>query len=107
MPNEQLKGHLELLLLEVLASGPVHGYDVITRLRDRSNGVFDLPEGTVYPALHRLEKSGLLESSWSADGGRRRRLYALTRKGHAALTEQREGWQRFASGMHSVLGVAT
>jgi DNA-binding PadR family transcriptional regulator len=107
MPNEQLKGHLELLLLEVLSSGPVHGYDVITRLRDRSDGIFDLPEGTVYPALHRLEKSGLLQSSWSADGGRRRRLYALTREGHAALAKQRDGWKRFANGMHAVLGVAT
>lgn len=107
MGNEQLKGHLELLLLEVLATGPVHGYDAITRLRDRSAGVFDLPEGTVYPALHRLEKCGQLRSSWSTEGGRRRRLYALTDDGRAALANQRASWRRFATGMHAVLGVAT
>jgi transcriptional regulator len=107
MGNEQLKGHLELLLLEVLAVGPVHGYDVITRLRERSDGVFDLPEGTVYPALHRLEKSGWLSSSWSTEGGRRRRLYSLTGEGHAALARQRDGWWRFATGMQAVLGAAT
>lgn len=107
MGNEQLKGHLELLLLEVLAAGPVHGYDIITRLRDRSEGVFDLPEGTVYPALHRLEKTGWLRSSWSTEGGRRRRLYALTEEGRAALVTQRASWRRFATGMHAVLGAAT
>lgn len=107
MGNEQLKGHLELLLLEVLAAGPVHGYDVITRLRDRSSGVFDLPEGTVYPALHRLEKAGQLRSSWSVEGGRRRRLYSLTEEGRAALVAHRASWRRFATGMHAVMGAAT
>jgi DNA-binding PadR family transcriptional regulator len=105
--NEQLKGNLELLLLEVLVAGPLHGYDIIARLRDLSAGVFDLPEGTVYPALHRLEKSGWLRSSWSADGGRRRRVYAVTDEGHAALARQRAGWLRFATGMQAVLGAAT
>ena len=69
MNRERLKGHLDLLMLSVLAAGPAHGYAVITALRARSGGTFDLPEGTVYPALHRLEAAGLLTSS-SAGRGR-------------------------------------
>ena len=64
MKSEKLKGNLDMLLLAVLAAGAGHGYSIITRLRDRSAGAFDLPEGTVYPALHRLETAGLLDSSW-------------------------------------------
>ncbi len=81
MFGEALKGHLDLLLLAVLEKGPAHGYAVIESLRSHSGGTFDLPEGTVYPALHRLEKDGLLSSHWSQDSGRRRRVYQLTPKG--------------------------
>ena len=63
MKPDLLKGHLDLLLLAVLAEAPAHGYLVIDRLRQASGGTFDLPEGTVYPALHRLERAGLLDSS--------------------------------------------
>ena len=80
MRSERLKGHLDLLLLSVLSRGPGHGYEVITRLRDRSGGTFELPEGTVYPALHRLEEGGLLASAWDVVSGRRRRIYRLTRR---------------------------
>ena len=75
MNRERLKGHLDLLLLSSLSAGPAHGYAVIAALRDRSEGTFDLPEGTIYPALHRLEDAGLLGSSWADAGGRRRRVY--------------------------------
>jgi hypothetical protein len=69
MNRERLKGNLDLLLLSVLAAGPAHGYAIISALRSRSAGTFDLPEGTVYPALHRLEDAGLLARSWAdADG---------------------------------------
>ena len=61
MVGEALKGHLDLLLLSVLSNGPAHGYAIIDALRARSEGMFDLPEGTVYPALHRLENQGLLK----------------------------------------------
>ena len=64
MDRERLKGNLDLLLLSVLSSGPAHGYAIISALRDRSGGTFDLPEGTIYPALHRLEDAGLLVSTW-------------------------------------------
>ncbi|MBV9291971.1 MAG: helix-turn-helix transcriptional regulator [Frankiales bacterium] len=102
--NEQLKGHLDLLLLRVLADGPAHGYEVVVALRDRSKGTFDLPEGTVYPALHRLESQGLLASDWDTSGPRRRRVYRLTRDGHRSLDALRTDWQRFARGIGNVLG---
>jgi len=104
MNRERLKGHLDLLLLSVLAAGPAHGYAIITALRARSEGTFDLPEGTVYPALHRLEGAGLLASSWAEGDGRKRRVYSLTSKGAAALADQQTEWKRFASGVHAVLG---
>ena len=104
MNRERLKGNLDLLLLSVLAAGPAHGYAVITALRGRSAGTFDLPEGTVYPALHRLERAGLLASSWQDAEGRRRRVYALTADGEAALAAERTEWTRFAGGIGLVLG---
>jgi PadR family transcriptional regulator PadR len=104
MNRDRLKGHLDLLLLSVLSAGPAHGYVIITKLRERSEGTFDLPEGTVYPALHRLEKSGLLGSSWSEAEGRPRRVYALTTKGAAALADGTSEWRRFALGVQAVLG---
>ena len=104
MDRERLKGNLDLLLLSVLAAGPAHGYAIITALRDRSEGTFDLPEGTIYPALHRLEDAGLLVSSWAQAEGRRRRVYGLTDKGVAALAAEQTQWRKFASGMQAVLG---
>jgi PadR family transcriptional regulator, regulatory protein PadR len=104
MDRERLKGNLDLLLLSILSAGPAHGYAIISALRDRSGGTFDLPEGTIYPALHRLEDSGLLASSWAQAEGRRRRVYGLTDKGVAALAAQQTEWRKFASGVHAVLG---
>ena len=104
MKAEKLKGHLDLLLLSVLSRGPGHGYEVITRLKVRSDGAFQLPEGTVYPALHRLEDTGLLSSSWAAVDGRRRRVYSLTSKGATALAAEQGEWRRFARGVQAVTG---
>jgi PadR family transcriptional regulator, regulatory protein PadR len=104
MNRERLKGHLDLLLLSVLAAGPAHGYAVISALRQRSEGTFDLPEGTVYPALHRLEDAGLLSSSWADADGRRRRVYALTSQGATALAAEQNEWRRFARAIHAVAG---
>ena len=104
MRREQLKGHLDLLLLSVLAAGPAHGYGVIRSLRQRSEGTFALPEGTVYPALHRLEEDGLLRSYWAEQEGRRRRLYELTVDGATVLSEMRREWRRFANGVQAVVG---
>lgn len=103
MSGQALKGHLDLLILAVVAEGPKHGYAVIEELRRRSGEVFDLPEGTVYPALHRLEKAGYLQSDWSEVQGRRRRTYRLTRRGDAALGEERATWEEFSSAVKQVL----
>src|SRR6476620_11722952 len=103
MRAESLKGHLDLLLLGVLRDQPAHGYRVIELLRERSDGAFDLPEGTVYPALHRLERAGLLSSRWSDESGRRRRVYQLTRSGQTALERHHEDWRRFAQGVSAVV----
>ena len=103
MSNEQLKGHLDLLLLGVLKKGRDHGYAVIRRLADDSDGTFDLPEGTVYPALHRLEKLGLLASSWDKSEGRRRRVYEITGAGANVLRERQTEFARFAAGIQAVI----
>jgi PadR family transcriptional regulator, regulatory protein PadR len=105
MIGEALKGHLDLLLLAVLERGPAHGYVIIDTLRLRSGGTFDLPEGTVYPALHRLEEDGLLSSQWFENGGRRRRIYQLTSKGRLELAKRQEDWNRFAQAVNSTVGV--
>lgn len=103
MKGQALKGHLDLLLLAVLADGAKHGYAVIEDLRVRSGNAFDLPEGTVYPALHRLERDGLLSSEWSVVQGRRRRTYRLTEGGRGALGEQLTAWDAFADAVARVL----
>jgi DNA-binding PadR family transcriptional regulator len=102
MKPEALKGHLDALILAVLASGPRHGYGIIEELKQRSGGELALPEGTVYPALHRLEDGGLLTSSWS-DGARRRRVYRLSRRGQRELGVRRTEWKQFVQTVEAVL----
>jgi DNA-binding PadR family transcriptional regulator len=103
--QEVLKGHVDLLLLAALEDGPAHGYAVVEAVRGRSGGAFDLAEGTVYPALYRLENRGLLESGWAEErAARRRRVYRLTRKGRAELTRQRKVWTGYVGAMQAALG---
>src|SRR6266540_4906122 len=104
MIGEALKGHLDLLLLAIIAERPAHGYAVIESLRQRSDGLFDLPEGTIYPALHRLESQGLLRSRWSEDSARRRRVYQLTPKGQQALARHQEEWKKFSKAINATVG---
>ena len=101
--QERLKGHLDALLLAIVAEEPAHGYALIERLRVRSDGAFDLKEGTVYPALHRLERAGLLASSWTVVDGRKRRIYRLTAGGRQALGRSRAEWQAFSRAVEVVL----
>ncbi|HSP72506.1 MAG TPA: helix-turn-helix transcriptional regulator [Gaiellaceae bacterium] len=103
MQREVLKGHLDLLLLATVAEEPAHGYLVVERLKERTGGELDLAEGTVYPALHRLERQGLLESSWATAAGRRRRVYRLTRRGHDELAATRSDWTRFSRAVGAVV----
>jgi PadR family transcriptional regulator PadR len=106
MKAEVLKGHLDGILLAVLEAGPRHGYAIMEALRVRSGGHLDLPTGTVYPALHRLERAGLVEASWSTAAGRRRRVYQLTPAGERALDTERSTWLEFATTVTALLQVA-
>jgi transcriptional regulator len=101
--SEVLKGHVDLLILATLRLGPLHGYGVVEKLRDESEGAFDLAEGTVYPALYRLERAGLLSSKWTNAAGRRRRVYRLTRRGRAELARESGEWKSFAKAVEAVL----
>ena len=104
MEAEMLKGHLDTIVLAALEAGPAHGYAIIETIKRGSDATFDLPEGTVYPALHRLEQGGLLSSAWVAPpGGRRRRMYSLTKAGSAALATRRKAWGRFSRAVDTLL----
>ena len=100
---QALKGHLDVLLLATLNDGPHHGYAIKDALRDGSGGRFDLPTGTVYPALHRLKRAGLISGSWSVVDGRRRRSYQLTAEGRQKLTGERANWREFATAVTTLL----
>jgi PadR family transcriptional regulator PadR len=100
---QALKGHLDVLLLATLEAGPRHGYAVKEALRDGSGGRFDLPTGTVYPALHRLQDAGLIDGTWSVVDGRRRRTYRLTAAGQRRLHADRASWRDFAAAVTGML----
>ena len=95
---------IELMLLALVARRPAHGYAVIERLRADSSGQFDLPEGSVYPALYRLERLGLLASESHHVAGRTRRVYRATAAGRAALRKRRGAWLRLIESVGAVLG---
>ena len=103
MLGASLKNNVDLLLMGVLRHGPAHGYAIIAALRERSEGDFELAEGTIYPALHRLEKAGLVASSVDVVQGRRRRTYALTPRGRKEFAAQRREWQGFVASMQAVI----
>lgn len=104
MRAEELRGHLDSLLLAALEDGPRHGYAVMEHLREATGGQLDLPTGTIYPALRRLEDAGLITGSWHVVAGRRRRTYQLTPAGVAALRGKRAAWRDFAAIMTAAIG---
>lgn len=101
--NELLRGHVERLLLAVLTGAPGHGYELAQRLAARSGGELGVPEGSLYPALHRLERGGFVTSRWDSRDGRRRRVYSLTASGRRQLRSWRADWQTFARAVDRVL----
>jgi PadR family transcriptional regulator PadR len=105
MQVDQTAGQLDMLLLAALAHGPAHGYRVIARLRDDSAGIFAMPEGTIYPALHRMEAAGFITSTDEFVGGKRRRTYALTDAGVARLDARRSEWTAFSTLVSRMIGV--
>ncbi|TWE30115.1 PadR family transcriptional regulator [Prauserella muralis] len=107
MNTDAVRGHLDGMLLAVLEQGPLHGYGIIEALHQRSGGALDLPTGTVYPALRRLERAGWIDGVWSVVGGRKRRTYTLSRAGRRELAARRSEWIRFSGVVGSVLGGTT
>ena len=105
MDSRLLSGTVDMLILEVLAEADLYGYRIVRSVLERSKGTFELKEGSLYPALHRLERQKLLSSYWEQAEGRRRKYYKLTAKGKKALAAKREEWKQFSDGVNGVLGV--
>jgi PadR family transcriptional regulator len=102
--RELIKGGTDSLLLCLLGQQPMYGYQIIRELENRSQGYFKYKEGTLYPALHRLEKSGLLSAQWhTASGGRQRRYYHITEKGRDVLVERRSQLLDFFAAMNTII----
>ena len=102
--QEMLKGNTDTLLLALLELEPMYGYQIVKEVEQRSSGYFAFKEGTLYPALHRLERANLLEGRWQdAPTSVRRRYYQITAKGRQALTDRLNEWQRFSRAMNSVM----
>jgi PadR family transcriptional regulator PadR len=108
LPKSDLpQGTLDLLILKVIALGPVHGYAIAQRLEQVSRGVVQVPEGSLYPALHRLENRGLLAADWKeTETGREAKFYRLTRKGLKQLKTEAADWQRLIDAIGLILGLA-
>ena len=97
------KGTLPTLILEVLAQEPSHGYRIAQKIKERSDGVLDFKEGTLYPALHKLENEGLVESYEGMESGRSRRYYRITKSGRGALARDRVEWRELSRAVTSIL----
>jgi PadR family transcriptional regulator, regulatory protein PadR len=101
------QGTLDLLILKIVALGPVHGYAIAQRLQQVSRDVVQVPQGSLYPALHRLENRGLLTADWKdTESGREAKFYQLTRKGRAQLESESASWQRLTQAVAAILKLA-
>ena len=109
--GDALRGHLENLILAVLARGDAHGLEILRRLETAGCGALALKEGTLYPALYRMEESGLLKAEWEDNAqrtrGPRRRIYRLSPKGKKKLAKSREQFQEFVQVIGGILGATT
>ena len=102
--RELLKGNTPTLVLAVLRDGPLHGYAIAREIERRSGDALRCKEGTLYPALHALERDGLIGGEWRREAGERdRKIYAITPAGAAALEERTRTWERFAAAVHRVI----
>jgi PadR family transcriptional regulator, regulatory protein PadR len=101
-----LKGTLPVLILEILAHEPTHGYRIAQKIKQRSQGLLDFKEGTLYPALHKLENEGMVESYEDVENGRPRRYYRITEAGRTALSRDRAEWQELSKAVSFILGEA-
>jgi transcriptional regulator len=104
---DMLQGTLDLLVLHALSLGPMHGWGLSKRIRELSRDVLQVNQGSLYPALHRLEYRGLIRAEWGAsENNRRAKIYSMTRKGEGRLGVELQDWQRFAQAMQWVLDSA-
>jgi transcriptional regulator len=102
--TDALRGSLDLLILKTLSLAPMHGWGLTQRVQQISDGVLEVNQGSLYPALQRLEKNGLITSEWgTTDNNRRARYYRITASGRKALGNELENWRRFAAGLEAVL----
>jgi PadR family transcriptional regulator PadR len=102
--TDALRGSLDLLVLKTLSLAPMHGWGISQRVQQISDGVLELNQGSLYPALQRLEKDGLITSEWgTTDNNRRARYYRITTSGRKALGDELDDWRRFAAGLEAVL----
>jgi transcriptional regulator len=102
--TDLLQGTLDLLILKTLQAGPTHGWDIAQRIRQLSREVLSVNQGSLYPALHRLEAQGRIASEWGAsDNNRRAKFYKLTAVGRRQLTVDKETWERFAQAVSLIL----
>ena len=102
--TDALRGSLDLLVLKTLSLAPLHGWGIGQRVQQISEGVLEVNQGSLYPALQRLEKEGLITSDWgTTDNNRQARYYRLTAAGRRALGQELENWRRFAAGLEAVL----
>jgi PadR family transcriptional regulator, regulatory protein PadR len=102
--SDLLQGTLDVLILKVVALGPIHGYAIAQRLKQMSGGVLQVQQGSLYPALHRLEKRRWLRAEWAAsETGRAARFYSLTKLGRQQLEEQRANWDRLSAAISGIL----
>ncbi|MCH8316156.1 MAG: PadR family transcriptional regulator [Planctomycetes bacterium] len=107
-PPELLPGTLDLMILKTLAVGPNHGYGIARRIKQTSDDVLHVEEGSLYPALHRLAKRGCLDSEWrSSESNRRAKYYRLTRKGRTKLKAQTRNWAQLTTAIDKVLSART
>lgn len=105
--TDLLQGTLDLLILKVVALGPVHGYGISQRIRQISSDVLQVQQGSLYPALHRLEKRGWLEADWGeSNNGRQAKFYKLSEKGHKQLASEEETWNRLSRAVALILETA-
>jgi PadR family transcriptional regulator, regulatory protein PadR len=106
MDSRLLWGMVDTLILEVISGSPTYGYEIAQTVLGRSHGYFEITEGSLYPALHRLERQKLLASHWKEADGRERKYYTLTATGRTALAAKKKEWEEFAAGVQGILGGA-
>ena len=110
MPTEKsdlLQGTLDMLILKIVTLGPVHGYGISQRIRQISKDVLQVQQGSLYPALHRLERRGWLDAEWGeSENGRQAKFYKLSARGRKQLTQEQENWQRLAGAVSLIMRTA-